>query len=125
MTRRWWPSPPLKVAVRDTDFVARFHRAGDEFAVLLIGPPDEATAVALAGRIRTRISHPIVVRSIDTWVAVGASVGVLLLERNATSAANAIATADRRMQYAKKHELGVLAEDPPIEPGVDALVVEG
>lgn len=103
----------LLAGVRSTDVVARYNRAGDEFAVLLTGLPDASTAEMLAQRIRQRLLAPTRVRGTELQVSVGASVGVCYIR--ATSPANpdeSQRTADRRMQYAKKHRLGVLAVDP-------------
>jgi diguanylate cyclase (GGDEF)-like protein len=103
----------LRSAVRATDTVARFNRAGDEFAVLLSELPDASTAEILANRIRKRLLARTRVRGTDLEVSVGASVGVCYIDVGSPTTADGIQrTADRRMQHAKKHRLGVLAVDP-------------
>jgi diguanylate cyclase (GGDEF)-like protein len=103
----------LRAAVRSTDVVARYNRAGDEFGVLLTGLPDASTAEMLARRIRSRLLGPTRVRGTDLQVSVGASVGVCHLDAASPATADEVQrTADRRMQHAKRHRLGVLAVDP-------------
>jgi diguanylate cyclase (GGDEF)-like protein len=103
----------LRSAVRDTDRVARAHKRGDEFWVLLTDLPDQATALELATRVHARITGPLQLRSKDVTIDTGGSVGMILLDRQAPSAREAIAVADRRMQHAKRNRLGVWAEDVP------------
>ncbi|HEX6128304.1 MAG TPA: GGDEF domain-containing protein [Candidatus Limnocylindria bacterium] len=106
----------LRTAVRDTDRVARAHRRGDEFWVLLTDLPDPATALKLASRVHARISGPLQLRSRDATINTSGSVGMIVLDKAAPSAREAIAVADHRMQHAKRHRLGLLAEDPPEGP---------
>jgi len=103
----------LRSSVRETDVVGRQHHAGDEFSVLLMNVPDESVGLALADRIRARICQPIVSRTTDKVVSVGVSVGIVFLGPDVSSSEDAVSRADRRMQFAKKHEIGILAEDPP------------
>jgi len=103
----------LRSSVRETDVVGRQHHAGDEFSVLLMNVPDESVGLALADRIRARICQPIVSRTTDKVVSVGVSVGIVFLGPEVSSSEEAVSRADRRMQFAKKHEIGILAEDPP------------
>jgi diguanylate cyclase (GGDEF)-like protein len=103
----------LRSSVRETDVVGRQHHAGDEFSVLLLNVPDESIGVALATRIRARICQPIVSRTTDKVVSVGVSIGIVFLGPGVSSSEEAASRADRRMQFAKKHEIGILAEDPP------------
>jgi diguanylate cyclase (GGDEF)-like protein len=103
----------LRSSVRETDVVGRQHHAGDEFSVLLLNIPDESTGVALATRIRARICQPIVSRTTDNVFSVGVSIGIVFLGPAVSSSEEAVSRADRRMQYAKKHKIGILAEDPP------------
>ena len=81
--------------------------------MLLTNVPDESTGIALAARIRARICQPIVSRTTDQIVSVGVSVGFLFLGPHVSSPEEAASRADRRMQFAKKQKLGILAEDPP------------
>lgn len=103
----------LRASVRETDVVGRQHHAGDEFSVLLLNVPDKSTGVALAARVRARICQPIVSRTTDKAVSVGVSIGIVFLGPEVSSSDEAVNRADRRMQFAKKHEIGILAEDPP------------
>jgi len=103
----------LHASVRETDVVGRQHNAGDEFSVLLLNVPDEATGVTLAARIRERICQPVVSRTTDKVFSVGVSIGIIFLGPGVSSAGEAVKRADRRMQFAKKHQIGIQAEDPP------------
>jgi diguanylate cyclase (GGDEF)-like protein len=103
----------LHASVRETDVVGRQHRAGDEFSVLLMNVPDETIGVALAARIRARVCQPIVSRTTDNVVSVGVSIGIVFLGPEVSSPEEAVSRADRRMQFAKKNKIGILAEDPP------------
>ena len=107
----------LRASVRETDVVGRQHHAGDEFSVLLLNVPDQSTGVALAARVRARICQPIVSRTTDKAVSVGVSIGIVFLGPEVSSSDEAVSRADRRMQFAKHHDMGILAEDPP---GADA-----
>lgn len=107
----------LQSAVRGTDYVGRSHRAGDEFMVLLTNLPNAAKARELAGRICERVATPIMVRDESLVVRTGTSIGILVLDGSVASAKEAIIAADRRMQHAKRHELGIWDEDvPPASP---------
>lgn len=102
----------LRSSVRETDVVGRQHHAGDEFSVLLMDLPDESMGIELVTRIRARICQPIVSRTTDKVVTVGVSIGVLFLGPQVKSSGEAVGRADRRMQFAKRHKIGVLAKDP-------------
>lgn len=65
----------LKAAIRMTDCASRL--GGDEFAVLLLGPDDETTALALAQRLLRTIREPIAHGG--RTIRVGASFGVAML----------------------------------------------
>ena len=91
----------LRDAVRYTDVAARF--GGDEFAVLLARVADQAGAERVALRIHERLCEPLVIGGRD--VAIGASLGVILLDRD--SAPDALDTADLAMFDAKQGGGGV------------------
>jgi diguanylate cyclase (GGDEF)-like protein len=101
----------LRSSVRDTDVVARSHRAGDEFLALLHGVPDAETAEQLAWRLCRRLAGPLQLRSTDVTVDVSGSLGYVLLGRDAPSLEEAMRIGDRRMQIAKQRRSGVLGSD--------------
>jgi diguanylate cyclase (GGDEF)-like protein len=105
----------LLTAVRATDSVARLNRAGDEFAILLEGMSDADSAVARARIVRERITEDIRLRTAPNGVAqVGASIGVLLIERgSALTVDGAMTEASRREARAKDLAAGIV-----FEPGV-------
>jgi diguanylate cyclase (GGDEF)-like protein len=86
----------LRDAVRYTDVAARL--GGDEFAVLLARVADQAGAERVALRIHERLCEPLVIGGHE--VAIGASLGLILLDRD--TAPDALATADRAMYDAKE-----------------------
>lgn len=110
----------LRSTVRETDFVARPHRRGDEFHVLLTHLRERDLALVLARRIHDRLAMPLQIRDSATILATGASVGVVILGQETRTPDEAIAIADHRMQYAKRNRLGVWAENPPGMPYPDA-----
>ena len=85
----------LRAAVRYTDVAARL--GGDEFAVLLARVADQAGAERVALRIHERLCEPVVIAGRD--VAIGASLGVIVLDRDTTP--DALQTADLAMFDAK------------------------
>ena len=91
----------LRNAVRYTDVAARL--GGDEFAVLLARVADQAGAERVALRIHERLCEPLVIGGRE--VAIGASLGLILLDRD--SAPDALDTADRAMFDAKQGGGGV------------------
>jgi diguanylate cyclase (GGDEF)-like protein len=103
----------MKRGVRATDAVARQNRAGDEFTILFTNVPSEEVALALAQRIRAQICEPIRVRGSVIEVQVGASMGLAMIEPGWTGElAGLQMLADRRMQYAKRNRLGIVAQEP-------------
>jgi len=107
----------LRSAVRETDYVSRSHRAGDEFSILLTNLPSREMARELASRICTQVSEPILVRQGGMTVRTAASIGVVVLDGSIATREEAMGVADRRMQYAKGHHLGIWDEKVP--PGED------
>jgi diguanylate cyclase (GGDEF)-like protein len=103
----------LRSTVRETDFVARPHRRGDEFHVLLTSLRDADAALVLARRIHDRLAKPLQIRDSETILSTGASVGVVILGARTKTTDEAISIADERMQHAKRNRLGVWAEDIP------------
>ena len=82
---------------------------GDEFAVLLKRVPDVETAETLARRIHARLCEPLTVRAGDvaSLVAVGASLGLVFLDREAEAPSCALDCADAAMYEAKRRGGGV------------------
>jgi diguanylate cyclase (GGDEF)-like protein len=85
----------LRDAVRYTDVAARL--GGDEFAVLLARVTDQAAAERVALRMHERLCEPLGIGGRE--VAIGASLGLILLDRD--TAPDALHTADRAMFDAK------------------------
>ncbi len=71
----------LRGAIRANDAAGR--RSGDEFVVLLAGVPDQGTAERLAKRLHRTIVAPYATDAGE--MRVGASVGVALIEREASA----------------------------------------
>lgn len=93
----------LRGLVRPFDQVARL--AGDEFAVLLDHPVDEACARELAGRIVRELPQPVSVAiggGGDGWLKANVSCGIALLPRDARSPAELMQCADAAMLHAKR-----------------------
>jgi diguanylate cyclase (GGDEF)-like protein len=79
------------------DLVVRF--GGDEFAILLHRVRDEATAAAIADRVRTSIDGPIAIA--HTTVRVTASIGVAVPGPQGASLDSLLRDADRALYAAK------------------------
>ena len=105
----------LAGSVRGRDKVARLHRAGDEFAILLVDLPNREKAVDLASRIALRVANPMAVRNESMTVSRSISIGVAMLDGSIGTSDEALLIADRRMQYAKRNKLGLCATDPEAE----------
>ncbi len=99
----------LKRAIRFTDVAARL--GGDEFAVLLERVPDVCTAEALALRIHAQLCEPLALPAGD--IAVGASLGMVFLDRSADAPEGALDIADAAMYAAKARGGGVELATPP------------
>jgi diguanylate cyclase (GGDEF)-like protein/PAS domain S-box-containing protein len=85
-------------AVRSDDVVARF--GGDEFVALLIGQIARPDLDALADRLHTTLSEPVVID--DVTVRIGASIGIVVIESNdPRGAAEILRDADTAMYEAK------------------------
>jgi len=89
-------SARLAELVRTHDTVARL--GGDEFVLVLEGLPDDAEALAVAGRVRAALATPFVVAG--QRLAVRASVGVAVSDGSARGA-DLIRDADTAMYRAK------------------------
>jgi diguanylate cyclase (GGDEF)-like protein len=99
----WATGSRLKKAIRFTDVAARL--GGDEFALLLERVPDVRTAEALARRIHAQLCEPLTIPAGD--VAVGASFGLVFLDRTAGAPDQALDVADAAMYEAKARGGGV------------------
>ena len=101
----------LRASIRLTDSAVR--RGGDEFGVLLVDIPDQATAMMLSKRIHAQLCAPI--RLDDRVVSVGASIGSYFIaptERMPTIG-RLHDLADRLSMQAKKAGGGVLQDAWP------------
>jgi diguanylate cyclase (GGDEF)-like protein/PAS domain S-box-containing protein len=85
-------------AVRSDDVVARL--GGDEFVALLIGQIAHPDLDALADRLHTTLSEPVVID--DVTIRIGASIGIVVVENNdPRGAAQILHDADTAMYEAK------------------------
>jgi diguanylate cyclase (GGDEF)-like protein/PAS domain S-box-containing protein len=89
----------LRRAVRSDDVVARL--GGDEFVALLIGQIARPDLDALANRLHTTLSEPVVIDNVT--LRIGASIGIVVIENNdPRGAAQILHDADTAMYAAKK-----------------------
>ncbi|WP_165865634.1 EAL domain-containing protein [Vallicoccus soli] len=95
----------LVACARSGDTVARL--GGDEFAVLLEDVHDEATALALAGRVLAALQDPCVVAGLT--LALRASVGVATADEDVRAADDLVRNADVTMYAAKRAGKGRVA----------------
>ncbi len=91
-------------STRDDDLVARF--GGDEFVVLCRGAVEADDAAQVAERMVDELTRPVVLDS-GLSVAVGASVGVAMAQRD-DEADQLIARADRALRTAKEAGRGAV-----------------
>jgi diguanylate cyclase (GGDEF)-like protein/PAS domain S-box-containing protein len=88
----------LRRAVRPDDVVARL--GGDEFVALLIGQIAGPDLDALADRLHTTLSEPVVIDNVT--LRIGASIGIVVIENNdPRGAAQILRDADTAMYEAK------------------------
>jgi diguanylate cyclase (GGDEF)-like protein/PAS domain S-box-containing protein len=88
----------LRRAVRSDDVVARF--GGDEFVALLIGQIAHPDLDALADKLHTTLSEPVVIDNVT--LRIGASIGIVVVENNdPRGAAEILHDADTAMYAAK------------------------
>ena len=100
----------LSASVRQTDTVGRF--GGDEFVVVCEDVADEATALAVAGRIIEELHHPFATDMGDRLLS--ASIGVATCAAGRTVSPDAlIREADRAMYRAKMDGKARVVSAPP------------
>ncbi|HEX2903828.1 MAG TPA: EAL domain-containing protein [Jatrophihabitans sp.] len=97
----------LSHSVRPTDHLARL--GGDEFAVI-VPEADEATALAVAERIRQAMSSPIALEG--TLLEIEASIGVAMHPEHALEADDLLRLSDVAMYFAKDTRCGVATYSP-------------
>lgn len=95
--------------IRDADTLARL--GGDEFAILLRGPGDEGARVAAEGLLDAIRCEPFVLGG--QRVRVTTSIGLVLLDQQATTAGEMLARADQAMYQAKSAGRDRVAEFSP------------
>lgn len=95
----------IRGAVREADVVARL--GGDEFTVVLDGLADHRDAEHIAAKLIDVLSEPFEVDGSSMYA--GASVGIALFPRDATSAAELLKCADTAMYQAKARGRGSYA----------------
>ncbi|MXN66831.1 diguanylate cyclase [Stappia sp. GBMRC 2046] len=85
-------------ATRRSDTVARI--GGDEFVIIVPGAGGEQTARHLAGRLRQRVSEPLIIG--ERSITIEVSIGWAAFPTDSSSVDDLLALADRRMYSAKK-----------------------
>jgi len=100
----------LRGGLRAGDTIARL--GGDEFAVLLPGA-DDATALAVATRLRAALVQPIEVNGLR--LEVGTSIGMALGPAHGRDAATLLRRADMAMYAAKRAGQGVRRFSPELD----------
>ncbi len=95
----------LRAVVREDDFVARF--GGDEFVVLQTRVRTEENARAFAERLIEAIGNPCTVH--DHTVRTGASVGIAMLEGDASEVVRLLSLADIALYDAKRTSRGTIS----------------
>ncbi|MEQ8841810.1 MAG: EAL domain-containing protein [Acidimicrobiales bacterium] len=96
--------------VRDGDMVARL--GGDEFVLLCENLPEEG-ALVLAERLRVSLAQPFQIRSLE--VALGASIGLIQVDRSLTPA-ELLDVVDRRMYDDKRRRYENETSPPTTAP---------
>ena len=84
--------------IRQADYVSRL--GGDEFVVLLEGTARRKDIERILDRFLERVNQPIIFEP-DIQVSIGASLGVAMFDRHATSAEDVLHRADEAMYEAK------------------------
>ncbi len=88
----------LRGAVRGADLVARF--GGDEFAILMAEPADEAATAALVDRILAAFEAPVLLDGEKVWTQT--SIGVAHCPLDAQGAGDLLRAADQALYQAKR-----------------------
>ena len=106
-------------ALRNSDTVARM--GGDEFAVLLLNIPDQATAEGLTRRIFQAIRDPMILEG-QTF-EISASMGIAMYSEHGTTAEELTQHADVAMYVAKRNKSNVVIYDAKLKSsGLDSVL---
>ncbi|MBL4802979.1 MAG: diguanylate cyclase [Emcibacter sp.] len=92
----------LKSQVRDNDFVTRI--GGDEFAILFPNGCDDKEIMIPLNRILNRLTEPMMIKGIS--LQIGASIGVSLYPKHATTSEDLIKAADKALYDVKESGRG-------------------
>lgn len=99
----------IRDVIRETDTAARL--GGDEFAVLVEGISDLELLERIGNRLIAAISEPVAVEGVEARI--GASIGLVPVDRRITDADALIAAADATMYQAKARGRGRVAVRTP------------
>jgi diguanylate cyclase (GGDEF)-like protein len=105
----------IQRAVNQSSIVARI--GGDEFAVLLEDATDRSVAEALAERLLSCLSEPIVIEG--HTIDIGVSIGVAISDPGGLAGRDILKQADIAMYAAKVEHKGICFFDPQMQRRVD------
>ena len=101
----------VRRTLRDSDTVARM--GGDEFAILLLNVPDQATVLLLTQRIHQAIREPMTLES--RVLEIGASMGIAMYSEHGATAEDLTRHADAAMYSAKRNRSDIVVFDDQLE----------